>query len=68
MERSFDSSTQSTQNAQSVRRDQLDQTSRIIIAAAMDVHSKLGPGLLESVYQKCTAHYLREKQQNVLTE
>lgn len=35
--------------------DQLNETSRIIIEAAIDVHSKLGPGLLESVYQTYTA-------------
>ncbi len=46
----------------------MDQTSEIIIRAAIDVHRKLGPGLLESVYQTCTAHYLREANQRVLTE
>jgi len=29
-----------------------------IIAGAMRVHSKLGPGLLESVYEVCLAHEL----------
>src|SRR5579884_1594874 len=29
-----------------------------IIAAAMRVHSKLGPGLLESAYEVCLAHEL----------
>jgi len=48
--------------------DQLNETSRIIIEAAIDVHSKLGPGLLESVYQTCTAYYLRKAGQVVLTE
>ena len=32
------------------------------------MHSKLGPGLLESVYQTCTAHYLRKANQRVETE
>lgn len=32
------------------------------------MHSKLGPGLLESVYQTCTAHYLRKSNQRVETE
>jgi GxxExxY protein len=65
---SLPTSTQSAQGAQSPSGEQLDQTSRIIIAAAIEVHSKLGPGLLESVYQTCTAHYLRKAHQKVETE
>ena len=33
---------------------------RIIIDKAIVVHSKLGPGLLESVYRTCLAHELRK--------
>ncbi len=38
------------------------ELTRQIIAAAIDVHRALGPGLLESVYQTCLAHefYLRQ--------
>lgn len=32
-----------------------------IIAAAMKVHSKLGPGVLESAYEACLAHELRKR-------
>jgi hypothetical protein len=32
---------------------ELDQFSSRIIKAAIAVHKELGPGLLESVYQKC---------------
>ncbi len=31
-----------------------------IIAAAMKVHTALGPGLLESAYEACVAHELRK--------
>jgi GxxExxY protein len=68
MESSFSTSTQRAQGAQRFRREYLDHTSRIVIEAAIDVHRTLGPGLLESVYQTCTAYYLREANQKVLTE
>ena len=40
----------------------------LIITAAMKVHTVLGPGLLESVYQACLAHELRKQGLRVLTE
>ncbi len=33
----------------------------IIIGCAMDVHTQLGPGLLESAYQECLLYELVEK-------
>jgi GxxExxY protein len=40
--------------------DRLDQISRRIIGAAIEVHRHLGPGLLESAYQSCLAFELKE--------
>ena len=41
--------------------DRLDQISRRIIGAAIEVHRHLGPGLLESAYQSCLAFELRQR-------
>ena len=37
-----------------------DELSEVIIGAAIDVHRELGPGLLESIYETCLVHELRE--------
>ena len=37
-----------------------NELSSIIIGAAIEVHNTLGPGLLESVYEECLIHELRE--------
>ena len=36
-----------------------DRITERIIAAAIEVHRHLGPGLLESVYEECLCHELR---------
>ncbi len=36
-----------------------NEISKIIIGKAIEVHRHLGPGLLESAYQKCLAYDLR---------
>jgi len=39
----------------------LNQLSQAIIGAAINVHSELGPGLLESAYEECLAYELLQK-------
>ena len=37
-----------------------DPPSRKVIGCALEVHRNLGPGLLESTYEKCLAHELTD--------
>jgi GxxExxY protein len=46
----------------------LDELTHRIIGAAVEVHSNLGPGLLESVYQDCLAVELRRRELRVERE
>ena len=39
----------------------MDRVARIVVDAAYSVHSKLGPGLLESVYEICLVHELSKR-------
>lgn len=41
-------------------KDKLDSITRRIIGAAIEVHRRLGPGLLESAYETCLAYELRQ--------
>jgi GxxExxY protein len=39
-----------------------------IIGIAIEVHKELGPGLLESIYEKCMIHLLQEKGFEVISQ
>ena len=41
--------------------DELDEVARQVVEAAFAVHSALGPGLLESVYETCLVHELAKR-------
>ena len=46
----------------------VERVAAIIVDAAVKVHIALGPGLLESVYQKCYVHERRKRGLSVETE
>lgn len=42
--------------------DETEQAARAVLDAAYRIHSALGPGLLESVYEVCFCHELRKRE------
>jgi len=46
----------------------IEEIARAIVNSAVKVHRALGPGLLESAYQKCLAYELRKAGHKVETE
>ena len=46
----------------------LNEITGIIIDTSIDIHRKLGPGLLESVYQSILSHELKKQGLRVATE
>jgi GxxExxY protein len=38
-----------------------NRAAKIVVNAAFAVHTQLGPGLLESVYEKCLSHAIRRR-------
>jgi GxxExxY protein len=48
--------------------EEVDCIAREIVDAAFKVHSTLGPGLLESVYETCLCHELRLRGRTVDTQ
>jgi GxxExxY protein len=45
-----------------------EEVGRVVVDAAFKVHKALGPGLLESVYEACLAHELRQRGVKVATQ
>ena len=45
-----------------------NELTRRIIGGAIEVHQRLGPGLLESAYRACLAHELRKRGLAVIEE
>src|SRR4051812_9876283 len=41
--------------------DRADKLSGIVIGAAIEVHRALGPGLLESIYERCLEYELQQR-------
>lgn len=46
----------------------VERIGKVVLDAAFKVHTALGPGLLESVYETCTAFELRESGLLVATQ
>ena len=47
---------------------EIDQITAAIVDASMRIHTALGPGLLESVYEACLKHELSKKQYEVRSQ
>jgi GxxExxY protein len=48
--------------------EEIEQVGKVVLDAAYKVHSALGPGLLESVYETCLAYEIRESGVAVQTQ
>ena len=46
----------------------LNSLTEAIVGAAIEVHQRLGPGLLETAYRKCLAYELRQRDFEVIEE
>ncbi len=59
------------QDTKTPRKDlpaELEVLASTIVDAAIKVHARLGPGLLESVYEACLAHELKNRGLKVATQ
>jgi GxxExxY protein len=56
--------TEDTENTEFLNKE----LTQIVIASAISVHKNLGPGLLESVYERCLAYELSERGHTVVIQ
>jgi GxxExxY protein len=49
-------------------REEIESVAKVVVDAIVKVHRALGPGLLESTYQVCLAHELRNRQLDARSE
>ena len=45
-----------------------DELSKLVIGSAIEVHRHMGPGLLESIYEKCMIHELESRDVPVIRQ
>ncbi len=57
-----------SEHTKSTETMELNEISEKIIGAAIQVHTTLGPGLLESTYEACLKHELRKRGLKVLSQ
>lgn len=55
-------------NSQGTQSYTENQLSKIVLNSAIKVHRNLGPGLLESAYQKCLSYELKKRNLDIETE
>ena len=58
METTNDKIIVTTKDTKTTKDNNSDPWSYAVIGCAIEVHNTLGPGLLESAYEKCLAHEL----------
>ncbi len=46
----------------------INEISHVIIGSAIEIHRELGPGLLESVYEKCLRHLLNNQGLKIVSQ
>ena len=61
-------SAEGAERQRNAERQQINELTHDLIAAAIKLHGVLGPGLLENAYEVCFAHELRRRGHDVRTQ